>query len=55
MTVWLVENKAVPALSSTHIAQLLTYLRLGDYRVGLLLNWNTILIKHGIKRVANGF
>lgn len=50
-----VENKTVAALLPTHFAQLLTYLRLGNYRIGLLLNWNTILLKHGIKRIANDF
>ena len=49
----LVENKTVDQLAPIHEAQLLTYLKLGDYRLGFLLNWNSTLIKHGIKRIVN--
>ena len=48
-----VEIKAVESLSSIHIAQLLTYLRLLNIRKGLLLNFNVQVLKDGIKRVSN--
>jgi GxxExxY protein len=49
----IVENKTVEQLAPIHHAQLLTYLKLGDYRLGFLLNWNSTLMKHGIKRIVN--
>jgi GxxExxY protein len=49
-----VELKAVDALLPIHTAQLLTYLKLGSYPLGLLLNFNVPLMRNGIKRVANG-
>lgn len=49
----IVENKAVQALLPVHEAQLLTYLRLSDRRLGYLVNWNVPLIKDGIRRIAN--
>jgi GxxExxY protein len=48
-----IENKTVEQLAPIHEAQLLTYLKLGDYRLGFLLNWNSVLIKYGIKRIVN--
>jgi GxxExxY protein len=45
-----VEIKAVDALLPVHEAQILTYMRLGEWRVGLLLNFNVPILKHGIKR-----
>lgn len=45
------ELKAVEALTDVHIAQMLTYLKLGDHRLGLLLNFHVKLMKQGIKRV----
>lgn len=51
----IVENKAVLQILPIHQAQLLTYLKLTDYRLGFLINWNVILLKDGIKRVANRF
>ena len=47
-----VELKAVEGLLPIHRAQVLTYLRLSKLRLGLLMNFNTPLIKDGIKRVA---
>jgi GxxExxY protein len=47
-----VENKAVEQLLPIHTAQLLTYLRLGGYRLGFLLNWNVTRMKNGIQRIA---
>lgn len=49
-----VEVKAVEKLLPLHRAQLLTYLKLGGYRVGLLLNFNSVHMREGIKRVING-
>jgi GxxExxY protein len=48
-----VELKAVDALAPIHEAQLLTYLKLGERRRGLLLNFNVRLLKDGIKRMVN--
>ncbi len=49
-----VELKSVDALLPIHSAQLLTYLKLGNYPIGLLLNFNVVRMKDGIKRLANG-
>lgn len=46
-----VEIKAVQELLPIHEAQVLTYLRLGNWRVGLLINFNVPLLKRGIKRL----
>ncbi len=47
-----VEVKAVRELSPLHTAQILTYMRLGEYPVGLLFNFNTALLKDGMKRLV---
>lgn len=49
----IIENKAVEKVLPIHEAQLLTYLKLRDCRLGYLLNWNVSLMKHGIKRMVN--
>jgi GxxExxY protein len=49
----IVENKSVENLLPVHKAQVLTYLRLRDCRLGFLINWNVPLIKDGIHRMAN--
>jgi GxxExxY protein len=49
-----VEVKAVESLLPIHEAQLLTYLRLGGWKVGLLINFNTALLKQGIRRKVLG-
>ena len=51
----IIEVKSVEALAPVHKKQLLTYLRLTDLRLGLLINFNVELVKHGIHRVINGF
>jgi GxxExxY protein len=51
----LIEVKALDVLAPIHIRQLQTYLRLGKYPVGLLLNFGAPTMKEGIKRVVNGF
>ncbi len=48
-----VEIKSVEALNDVHLAQVLTYLKLSDSKLGMLINFNVILIKNGIKRVVN--
>jgi GxxExxY protein len=48
-----VEIKTVEVFSDVHNAQVLTYLRLGNYKLGLLLNFQTTILKNGIKRVIN--
>ena len=50
----IIENKTVDQLLPIHEAQLLTYLKLRDCRLGFLLNWNVTLMKYGIKRMVNG-
>jgi GxxExxY protein len=50
-----VEVKAVAALLPIHAAQLLSYLRLSDRRVGLLLNFHAPRMRDGIKRIVNGW
>jgi GxxExxY protein len=49
----LIELKSVVALNDVHLAQTLTYLKLGDYRLGLLINFNVFRLKDGLKRVVN--
>lgn len=46
----LVEIKAIDSLISIHEAQLLSYLKLGGWKIGLLINFNVELLKHGIRR-----
>ncbi|HTJ78053.1 MAG TPA: GxxExxY protein [Rariglobus sp.] len=48
----IVELKTVDALAPIHEAQLLTYLKLSGHRIGLLINFNVPLLKHGIKRLV---
>ncbi|MCC6602486.1 MAG: GxxExxY protein [Anaerolineae bacterium] len=47
------ELKAVDRLASIHEAQLLSYLKLANCRLGLLINFNVTLLKRGIRRLAN--
>ena len=47
-----VEIKAIEGLLPIHEAQLLTYLKLGGWNVGLLINFNSTVLKHGIKRMV---
>jgi GxxExxY protein len=48
-----IEVKAVEALNDVHKAQVITYLKLSGCKLGLLVNFNVILIKDGIKRIVN--
>jgi len=49
-----IEIKSVEALNDVHLAQTLTYMRLGNYKLGLLMNFNVARMKDGIKRIVNG-
>lgn len=50
----IVEIKSVETLHDIHLAQILTYLKLSNCRLGLLINFNTVLFRNGVKRVVNG-
>jgi GxxExxY protein len=49
-----IEIKSVESLTDVHLAQTLTYMKLGNYKLGLLINFNVVLLKQGLKRVING-
>ena len=49
----IIEVKAVENISNIHLAQLLTYLKLSNCKLGLLINFNVALLKNGFKRVVN--
>lgn len=48
-----VEIKSVEALNDVHTAQILTYMKLGNYKLGLLVNFNVLALKDGVKRMIN--
>ena len=48
-----IEIKTVETLNDVHTAQVLTYLRLGNYKLGLLLNFQVSMLKNGMKRIIN--
>ena len=47
-----VEIKSIDALESIHTAQVLTYLRFSDVRLGYLINFNTVMLKNGLRRLV---
>ena len=49
----IIEIKSVENLAPVHYAQLLTYLKLSDLKLGLLMNFNSRLLKEGIHRIVN--
>ncbi len=49
-----VEIKSIDALNEIHMAQVLTYMKLGNYKIGLLLNFNVVHLKNGMRRIVNG-
>ena len=51
---FVIEIKSVEAINDVHLAQTLTYMKLGNYKLGLLINFNVSKLKDGIKRVING-
>ena len=50
-----VDTKSIDAIGPLQLAQILTYLRFLNLRYGLILNFNTVVMKDGIKRVLNGY
>ena len=48
-----IEIKTVEFISDVHEAQVLTYLKLGNYKLGLILNFHTTILKKRIKRIVN--
>lgn len=50
----IIEIKSVESLNGVHLAQTLTYMKLGNFKLGLLINFNVVTLKYGIKRVING-
>ncbi len=50
----IVENKTVDIVLPIHVAQLITYLKLKECKLGFILNWNVKRMKDGIMRIANG-
>ena len=51
---FIVEVKSVEALNDIHLAQILTYLKLSNCRLGMLINFNVAYFKTGVRRVING-
>ena len=51
---FIIEIKSVEFLNDVHLAQLLTYLKLSDCKLGMLINFNVSFFKNGVKRVING-
>ena len=49
----IIENKTVDKIAPIHEAQLLTYLKIANLKLGFLLNWNVPLMKDGIRRMVN--
>ena len=49
----IIEIKAVEALNDIHLTQILTYLKLANCKLGLLINFNVVQLKDGIRRVVN--
>jgi len=50
-----IETKSIEAIADIHIASMLTYLKFLQLRHGLILNFKSVLLKNGIKRVVNGY
>ena len=51
----IVEIKSVESIAPVHIAQVLTYLKLMNNKIGLLINFNVVMLKDGIKRLINKY
>lgn len=51
---FIIEVKSVESLNQVHLAQVLTYLRLSNCKLGLLINFNVKLLKDGVRRIING-
>jgi GxxExxY protein len=50
---FIIEVKAIECLASVHYAQLLTYLKMSQLKLGLLINFNCKLLKDGLHRIVN--
>ena len=50
-----VEIKSIEALNDIHLAQILTYLKLSNCKVGLLINFNVLKLTNGVRRVVNNY
>jgi len=50
----IIELKSIKKLEDVHFKQLLTYLKLSNLKLGILINFNEVLLKNGIKRIING-
>ena len=50
----IIEVKAVDAINDVHLAQVLTYLKLTNCKLGLLINFNVVKVKDGVRRIVNG-
>jgi GxxExxY protein len=48
-----IEIKSIDLLTQVHLAQILTYLKIGHFKLGLLINFNVVLLRDGIRRVVN--
>ena len=48
-----IEIKSVETLNDVHMAQTLTYMKLGNYKLGLLINFNVVLLRNSIRRIVN--
>lgn len=48
-----IELKSVSSILGIHVAQVHTYLKLGNYKLGLLVNFNEVLLKNGVQRIVN--
>jgi GxxExxY protein len=51
---FVIEIKSVDSLNDIHFAQTLTYMKLGNYKLGFLMNFNVLRLKDGVKRIING-
>lgn len=51
---FIIEVKSVESLNEVHLAQVLTYLKLSNCKLGLLINFNVKLLKDGVRRIING-
>jgi len=51
----IIEIKSVDSLNDIHLAQVLTYLRLSECKVGLLINFNFVKLMNGLKRIVNNY
>ncbi|WP_278378461.1 GxxExxY protein [Chryseobacterium arthrosphaerae] len=49
----IIEIKAIPEINDYHFFQLLNYLRITDLRLGMILNFHSVLFKNGVKRIVN--